>query len=282
MNAARRVRLPWPLPALLAWSIGWAVNLALLALGAAMPSAWLAGVLLPLAVRPAGLGRLRTALLLGGFPLSTLVLGAGSLPAWAWLAALAALLALYPVQAWRDAPFFPTAPDALLGLAERLALPADARVIDAGCGLGHGLVALRRAWPGVRAEGHERSGLLALGTALRCPWARVRRGDMWTRTWADADLVYLFQRPESMDRAWQKALDEMRPGAWLVSLEFVVPGVTPEHVVQRDGARTVRAYRIPDPAHPAQPPGPPADMGDRAARRRVARSPRPPHTPCSS
>ena len=32
---------------------------------------------------------------------------------------LAVLLALYPVQAWRDAPLFPTAPDALDGLADR-------------------------------------------------------------------------------------------------------------------------------------------------------------------
>ena len=281
VTPARR-QLPWPLPALLAWGAGWATYLGLLGLGATAVPAWLAGVLLPLALRPAGLGRLRTTLLLGGFPLSTLALGAGGVPAWAWLAALAALLALYPVQAWRDAPFFPTARDALQGLAEHIELPDGARVIDAGCGLGHGLVALRHAWPQVRAEGHEHSALLALGTALRCRWARVRRGDMWKQSWAEADLVYLFQRPESMARAWQKAQAEMAPGAWLVSLEFDVPGVPPDHVVQRDGARTVRAWRLPDPAYPAQPSGSPADIRGRAARRRAARSSRPPHTPCSS
>ena len=38
------------------------------------------------------------------------------------------------------------------------------------------------------------------------------------------DLVYLFQRPESMPRALDKARTEMRPGAWLASLDFPLPG----------------------------------------------------------
>jgi hypothetical protein len=50
---------------------------------------------------------------------------------------------------------------------------------------------------------------------------------MWASSWAGFDLVYLFQRPESMRRAWDKACGEMKAGAWLVSLEFEVPGVVP-------------------------------------------------------
>jgi len=56
--------------------------------------------------------------------------------------------------------------------------------------------------------------------ALRCPWARVRQGDIWRADWSGYDMVYLFQRPESMARAADKARAELRPGAWLVSLEF--------------------------------------------------------------
>ena len=37
-------------------------------------------------------------------------------------------------------------------------------------------------------------------------------------------MVYLFQRPESMQRAWDKARRDMRPGTWMVSLEFDVQG----------------------------------------------------------
>ena len=64
----------------------------------------------------------------------------------------------------------------------------------------------------------------ALLCARRCPWAQVHWGDMWRADWSGYQLVYLFQRPESMARAAAKAQAEMAPGAWLVSLEFAVPG----------------------------------------------------------
>jgi hypothetical protein len=37
-------------------------------------------------------------------------------------------------------------------------------------------------------------------------------------------MVYLFQRPESMGRAMDKAGRELKPGAWLTSLEFEAVG----------------------------------------------------------
>ena len=55
----------------------------------------------------------------------------------------------------------------------------------------------------------------------------MRRGDLWQQPWQGCDLVYLFQRPESMARAWDKARAELAPGRFLVSLEFAVPGVAP-------------------------------------------------------
>ena len=150
-------------------------------------------------------------------------------------------------RAWRDAPFFPTPATALDGLAAAVPLREGARVLDAGCGLGHGLAALHRAWPAAELHGTEWSRPLAWGAAARCRFARVRRGDMWAQPWGGFDLVYLFQRPESMARAWDKACREM-PGGWLASLEFAVPGVEP---VARLGARPLWVYRIPGSMKPA-------------------------------
>ena len=79
---------------------------------------------------------------------------------------------------------------------------------------------------------------------LRCRWARVRRGDMWRGSWAAHDLVYLFQRPESMPRALAKAEAEMRPGSWLVSLEFEAAGRRPHAVLRPRGGRPVWVYRL--------------------------------------
>ncbi len=245
-----RGRFPWPLPALAAWLAAW-VLLSVLAPAAgargwppALP--WLAaaaaGALLALVPRQAsGWRRLFMA---GGFPVSAALTGAAGVPSWAWLLPMGLLLAAYPLRTWRDAPLFPTPADGLQGLAEAVPLPAGARVLDAGCGLGHGLAALRRNWPQARIEGIEWSGPLRLAAALRCPWARVRRGDMWADPWQGCAAVYLFQRPESMARAWAKACAELAPGAWLISLDFPVPGVEPTVALQRAGRQAVWAYRV--------------------------------------
>jgi SAM-dependent methyltransferase len=178
-----------------------------------------------------------------GFPLAAGLAGAaqGWAAAW-WLLPLLPLFLIYPLRAWRDAPFFPTPAQALQGLPETVGQPAQ--VLDAGCGLGHGLRALRAVLPGARLQGVEWSPLLALGARVMVPSARVRLGDMWAGSWAPFDMVYIFQRPESMARAWAKARAELKPGAWLVSLEFAVPGVEPTAQLAGPHRRTVWIYRM--------------------------------------
>lgn len=234
---------PWPLPAVLAWCGGWLSWQAAAGLGAstgwALAAGCSAGALL---AWPCG-GRWRRAIAALGFPLVALFAGAAQgLAASGWLLPLLPLLLAYPLRAWRDAPFFPTPADGLLGLPAVVGAPAQ--VLDAGCGLGHGLRALARLWPHAQLQGVEWSPLLAAGARLLAPGARIARGDMWARSWAPFDLVYIFQRPESMARAFNKARSEMQPGAWLVSLEFAVPDVEPVASLAGPGRRTVWIYRL--------------------------------------
>lgn len=237
--------LRWPLPALLAWTLAWALFVTARQAGLAAGLAWALAALLAAAAATRMAGRWRQLLVAAGFPLSGLALGV-STPAWLWgLAALPLMLA-YPLRAWSDAPFFPTPRRALQPLGEALALPAGARVLDAGCGLGHGLRALHAAWPAARLDGVEWSAPLAWLCARRCHFAQVRRGDMWAPSWQDYDLVYLFQRPESMARALAKARAELRPGGWLVSLEFEVPGAAATLRLPAGRGRSVWCYRMPD------------------------------------
>jgi SAM-dependent methyltransferase len=250
-----RHRLVWPLPALLVWLTAWAgwhlARLGGLEPGAALALGGLIGAL-GAWIERSGWRRLLIGL---GFPLAVLLGGpATTLPAWLWPLLLLVLLAAYPVQAWRDAPFFPTPPDALDGLAEQAALPPGAAVLDAGCGLGHGLQALRRVYPAAQLHGIESSRLLRFGAAWRCRAVRelqLRHGDMWAHDWQPYQLVYLFQRPESMAQAAAKAQREMAPGSWLVSLEFSVPDLQPWAVLARPGTRPVWIYRIDHDAGPA-------------------------------
>ncbi len=211
-----------------------------------MPTGWALGLAcaLPVALSPLAHGGWRRMLVAAGFPLALAVSGAAGVPAWWWLAPLALLLLVYPLGAWRDAPVFPTPRGALAQLAVHVPLAPAARVMDAGCGLGDGLLALRQTYPHVQLVGLERSRLLALVCALRCRWAQVQNGDIWQASWREYQLVYLFQRPESMTRAATKAAAEMAPGSWLVSLEFPVPGATPYAHWPVSDDREVWVYRI--------------------------------------
>jgi hypothetical protein len=238
--------LPWPLPALLAWALAWAVHaLCVRALGLPLALAFALAAAAGLLCAQRASSRWRRLIISGGFPLSALaLLGTPQMHPSLWLLAALPLLLAYPVRAWRDAPFFPTQLQALHGLERLVKLPQAASILDAGCGGGHGLRALQRVWPQARLHGVEWSRPLAFWSARAVPGASIRRGDMWAGSWAAHHLVYLFQRPESMARAWDKACAEMAPGSWLVSLEFAVPGVPPSATLERPGHKKAWVYRV--------------------------------------
>ena len=239
----------WPVPALLCWGMAWAAWLLLQRAGVAAEWAAVASMVGNFAVSLAVHRRWRQLMVALGFPLSMLLVAPGfGLPAWAWLGLLLALVGLYPVRAWRDAPWFPTPRGALRGLAQKTRLRGrspPARILDAGCGQGAGLVELRAEFADAELVGIEWSRSLRLLCAWRCRWARVRRGDLWGESWADYDLVYMFQRPESLARALDKARREMRAGAWLVSLEFADQATPATTVLRRAGQRPLWLYRMP-------------------------------------
>ena len=236
--------LRWPLPALLAWAVAWALFLGLRAAGTPVLLALVAGTLLGVVGSVWGGSWWRRAVVGSGFPLSLALSGALAVPAWAWLLPLGLLLLVYPINAWRDAPLFPTPGGALDHLPDLAPLPPGARALDAGCGLGQGLQALRRAYPLAELHGLEWSRSLRLLCAWRCPWAKVTQGDIWRADWSGYQLVYLFQRPESMARALAKARAELRPGAWLVSLEFPVGGESPSGRLDGVQGRPVWLYQM--------------------------------------
>ena len=140
MKIDKNLSAAWPLPAVLTWMVAWGLFKWLWGQGAAPHTAMGAATALSVAMSLLGNSWWRRVLIAAGFPLSLLLslptLGlAYALPAWAWLLPLGLLLAVYPLNAWRDAPLFPTPPRALDDLPRFAPLPAGACVLDAGCGL---------------------------------------------------------------------------------------------------------------------------------------------------
>ena len=235
----------WPLPAVLTWLAAWGLFTGLLDNGLSPLLALACACALGVVASLLGSSWWRRLMIGLGFPLLLAVSGALSLPAWAWLLPLLLLLLIYPLNVWRDAPLFPTPVHALKDLAARVPLGQNAIVLDAGCGLGDGLKALRTVYPQAQLHGIEWSWPLRGLCALRCPWAKVRQGDIWQADWSTYDLVYLFQRPESMPRAVTKALAELKPGSWLVSLEFEALALQPQACLHAPDGRPVWLYQQP-------------------------------------
>lgn len=237
----------WPLPALLAWLAAWGLYSAALAAGLAPGPALAVGAAAGALLGWLQARRWRRLIVALGFPASVVALGwqgeqsvVGGL---LWLAPLLILWWLYPRRSWSEAPLFPTPRGALVQLPAHAPLPPEARVLDAGCGVGDGLRELLRAYPAARVEGVEWSRPLAVLARWRARGASVRQGDLWADDWAPFGLVYVFQRPESMPRVWAKACAELAPGAWLASLDFPVPDVTPVASWQLANGQFVWLYR---------------------------------------
>ncbi len=236
----------WPLPALFAWALCWALYAIVVGFDLDKAVAVLGAGLLGAALSFVGTTPWRRVFIGAGFPFSLVASGVGqAAPAWAWLLPLALLACVYPLRAWRDAPIFPTPAGALRGLSQGVPLAPRAVVLDAGCGLGAGLAELRREYPQAALEGIEWSWPLWLASVVRCRFARIRRGDFWSADWSRFALVYLFQRPESMGRAAAKAAHELNPGAWLASLEFEIATLQPQLVLECGDGRRVWLYRAP-------------------------------------
>ena len=237
----------WPLPALLAWSLSWGLYAFLNALD--VDDAWclVAATLLSLLLSALGTTLWRRCLIVLGFPLSQLLVNSSalSMPPVAWLCLLVLIALVYPLNAWSDAPLFPTPSRALIEMPAHIQLSAGARILDAGCGLGDGLKALRKAYPQAQFFGLEMSWLLRVFCAIRCPWAKIRQGNIWLADWSSYDVVYMFQRPESMPKAMSKAKAEMRSGTWLVSLEFEARDLVANAKCIGSDSRPVWMYKLP-------------------------------------
>lgn len=124
-------------------------------------------------------------------------------------------------------------------------------LLDLGSGTGILLKRLALQLPDCQYTGIESAPLpwlLGVVRTYKLHNCKISRGNFWRHSLTDYDVVYAFLSPVPMPQLWQKARNEMRENALLVSNTFPVPDVPPDLVIDVDDPRKTRLYLY----HPAK------------------------------
>lgn len=131
-----------------------------------------------------------------------------------------------------EVPYVPTPPEVVEGMLDMAGLKAGERLIDLGSG--DGRIPRAAARRGANALGVEiDAGLVARARSLTRldgleERARFVRDDLFTISLRDADVVTLYLLPDVNERLKPKILNEMKPGARVVSHAFDMGDWPPE------------------------------------------------------
>ena len=129
---------------------------------------------------------------------------------------------LWPMIAKRGAGFSPSSVKAARWAFQVVGVRGK-RVVDLGCGYGR-VLALAKSMGAASVAGVEIDPIRWLICVVRCR-CRVALGDMFKFDVSDADVVYIFQWPSVNARLAEKLKRELKPGAYVVSYMWEVPGL---------------------------------------------------------
>ena len=110
-------------------------------------------------------------------------------------------------------------------------------LVDLGCGDGR---VLRRAskYFNARAIGYEVNLLAYIKARMLCLGRKrviVERKNFWPVDLSNADVVFCYLFPDVMRKLSDKLKTELKPGAVIVSCNFVLPGFTPARILRPGG-----------------------------------------------
>ncbi len=166
------------------------------------------------------------------FPLALMHAQSAAIHPTFFLTAFLALLAIYWSTFRTQVPYYPSGRRAWNAVAELLPQDRPVCVIDIGSGLGGFVLDLAARRPDSTIAGIELAPLPWLLSYLRAvvtgSRARFVRGDYDNLDFANYDAVFAYLSPAAMSALWRKASKEMRPGAILISYEFVITEKAPD------------------------------------------------------
>lgn len=135
------------------------------------------------------------------------------------------------IAAYRGSPYAPTKAARLAAIFEFAQMRPGDTFLDLGSGNGGLLIAA--AERGIRARGVEINPFWVWYSRLRIRWrglghlATVARGNMFTHSLADADIIFLFLVPSAMACLAERLRREAKPSARIIANRFPLPDWTP-------------------------------------------------------
>ncbi|HEY1026324.1 MAG TPA: class I SAM-dependent methyltransferase [Pseudomonas sp.] len=168
------------------------------------------------------------------------------LPAWLFLLGFVLLLLVNWNSLREQVPLYLSGRKAQQRLRQCLSeREPPLRFVDLGCGTAGTLLQLAGQFPRAQFVGVETAPLLFVLAWLRCLLQEncaIRYRSLWRVDLADFDVVYCFLSPVPMPRLWAKAQAEMRPGSWLISNTFEIPGAPADRSLELNEGRQTELF----------------------------------------
>lgn len=149
------------------------------------------------------------------------------------------------VNGFRFAPFVPTERLRVETMIRQAHIAPGKNVMELGSG--DGRICIAAAKQGAQAIGFEADPILVLWSRIAAylqgvKGAHFKRANIWAITWPiQTEVVFVYGLPRFMERVWEKACKELRPGTRVISHAFPIPGLKP---IREEGA--ILVYEIPE------------------------------------
>jgi len=133
----------------------------------------------------------------------------------------------------RGALYVSTSRVRIRALMEAVPMVRHQVMVDLGCGDGRVLHEAQKRY-GVRGVGYEINPLAYVRAKLRtlgCRRIDIRFQDFWKADLSEADVVFCYLFPDVLIPLARKIGAEVKPGAVVVSANFSIPALVPDHVL---------------------------------------------------
>jgi trans-aconitate methyltransferase len=120
-------------------------------------------------------------------------------------------------------------------------------IYELGSGWGTLAFPVARRYPHCQVIGLETSPIPYRLSRLRLiferlPNLKLKNADFFSYPLQDASLVVCYLYPEAMRRLKEKFLAELKPGTWVISNTFAIPGWSPHQVLKVDDMYFTKIY----------------------------------------